>query len=372
MSFADHFTTWLEIDLEAIRGNIRRSRAITGVQVMAVVKANAYGHGIAPASAAAIEAGAAWCGVARVEEAVELRRAGIEAPILVLGATPAGMMREAVMGGISLAVWDRDQLQAAEAAAGGAGVRARLHLKVDTGMTRLGAEPGAALEIARAIAASRSLVFEGLFTHFARADEPSEPTTEIQARRFREVVAAVEGAGLRPPLIHAANTAAAFCHPDTRFDLVRLGVGVYGLHPSAQCTLPSGFRPALSWKAQLTQVRTIEAGTGVSYGHVYVSRKKERVGVVPVGYADGMRRVEGNRVLVGGTAVPVVGRVCMDQCMVLLDEVPGSRAGDEVVILGEQQGTRQSAEEIARRWGTINYEVTTALSARVPRVYVGS
>jgi alanine racemase len=147
---------------------------------------------------------------------------------------------------------------------------------------------------------------------------------------------------------------------------------MYGLHPSDDCQLPSGIRPALSWKAQLTQVRTIEAGTGVSYGHVYVAQKRERVGVVPAGYADGMRRVEGNRVIVGGKEVPVVGRVCMDQCMVLLDEVPDAKAGDEVVIIGKQGGARQSAEDVARRWGTINYEVTTALSARVPRVYVGS
>jgi len=371
MSYADHFATWLEIDLGAIRSNVRRCREITGVNVMAVVKANGYGHGIAPVTLAAIEAGATWCGVARLEEGLELRQAGIEAPVLVLGSTPPGMLSAAVKGGISMAVWDVEQVRAAEAAAGANGGRARLHLKVDTGMTRLGAHPGEALGIARALSASKALVFEGTFTHFARADEPDSPTTEIQERRFREVIAAIEGAGLRPGVVHASNSAAAIYRPSARFDLVRVGVGMYGLHPSERCPLPEGFRPALAWKAQLTQVRSVEPGAGVSYGHVYIAQKRERVGVVPVGYADGMRRVEGNRVIVGGRLVPVVGRVCMDQCMVLLDEAPQAKAGDEVVILGEQQGAGQSAEDIARHWGTINYEVTTGLSARVPRVYSG-
>jgi alanine racemase len=371
MSYSDHFATWLEIDLAAIRENIRRCRELTGVPVMAVVKANAYGHGISPVSLAAVEAGAAWCGVARIEEGLELRRSGVDGPVLVLGATPAGMMREAVAAGISLAVWELPQVRAAAAAARQAHSRARLHLKIDTGMSRLGAEPGAAREVAAAIQGARDVVFEGLFTHFARADEPSSPATGMQETQFREVVAALDQDGLRPPWIHASNTAGALCRADARFNLVRLGVGMYGLHPSAECTLPPGIRAALSWKAQLTQVRTIEAGTGVSYGHAYVASKRERVGVVPVGYADGMRRVEGNRVLVGGRSVPVVGRVCMDQCMVLLDDAPEAMAGDEVVIIGEQAGARQTAEDVAQRWGTINYEVTTALSARVPRVYLG-
>ncbi len=371
MSYTDHFATWLEIDLGAIRDNIRRCRQITGVDVMAVVKANAYGHGIAPVSLAAVEAGAVWCGVARVEEGLELRQAGIEAPVLVLGAMPAGMMRAAVTGGISMAIWDLEQARAAEAAAGRAGARARLHLKIDTGMTRLGARPSEALEIARAVGASKDLVLEGTFTHFARADEPDQSATENQEERFREVIEAIERAGLRPGLLHAANSAGALVRPSARFGMVRVGVGMYGLHPSDRCPLPDGFRPALAWKAQLTQVRWVEPGTGVSYGHAYVARKRERIGVVPVGYADGMRRVDGNRALVGGRIVPVIGRVCMDQCMVLLDDVPEAKAGDEVVLLGVQRGASQSAEDIARRWGTINYEVTTGLSARVPRVYLG-
>jgi alanine racemase len=371
VSYSDHFATWLEIDLGAIRNNVRRCRQIAGVQVMAVVKANAYGHGIGPVTLAALEAGATWCGVARVEEALELRHAGIEAPVLVLGATPTGMMREAVAAGISLAVWDLEQVRAAGAAANAAGARARLHLKVDTGMTRLGVGPGEALGIARALAASEALVHEGTFTHFARADEPAAPTTEDQEMRLREVIAAIEGAGMQPGVVHAANSAGAFSRPSARLGLVRMGVGMYGLHPSEQCPLPPGIRPALAWKAQLTQVRSIEPGTGVSYGHAHIAHKRERIGVVPVGYADGMRRVDGNRVLVGGRSVPVVGQVCMDQCMVLLDEAPTARAGDEVVIIGEQGGVQQTAEDIARRWGTINYEVTTSLSARVPRVYLG-
>ncbi len=365
----NHYSNWLEIDLTAIADNTRQCLKRTGVAVMAVVKANAYGHGLVPVARAARRAGAGWCGVARIDEALELRQGGVEGPILVLGATPLGRMQEAVAAQVSMAVWEAEQVEGAQAAAARAGQPARLHLKVDTGMTRLGIEPGGAVALARRIAAAPGVDFEGIFTHFARADERDSHPTAAQEALFREVIDGLQAGGLRPRLIHAANSAAGLTRPSAWFDMVRVGIALYGLDPSQECRLPEGFRPALGWKTVLTQIRRTPPGRGVSYGHTYVTRSEERIGVAPVGYGDGYRRVPGNRVLVGGREVPVVGRVCMDQIMVLLDAVPQARVGDEVVLIGEQGGRRITVDDLAECWGTFNYEVVCGLSARVTRLY---
>ncbi len=298
-----------------------------------------------------------------------LRQGGVEGPILVLGATPIGRMDEAVAARVSMAVWEASQVEGAEAAAGRVGLPARLHLKVDTGMTRLGIEPAAAVDLARRIAGTAGVEFEGVFTHFARADESDPKPTDAQEALFREVLDGLRAAGLRPRLTHAANSAAGLTRPSACFDMVRVGIALYGLHPSRECPLPAGFRPALRWKTALTQVRQTPRGRGVSYGHTYVTRRDERIGVAPVGYGDGYRRVPGNRVLVGGRQVPVVGRVCMDQIMIGLDAVPEARPGDEVVLIGEQGGQRITVDDLAECWGTFNYEVVCGLSARVTRLY---
>ena len=369
MNPQDAYSTWAEVDLSAIEANVGLLVKHTGVRVMAVVKADGYGHGAVPVAKAAIRGGAAWCGVARVEEALELRQARIECPILLLGWVPPSRIREMAEAQVSIAVWDPEQIQAA-AAAGRAGGPVRLHLKIDTGMGRLGAPPEQAVELARRIAGSSELVLEGVFTHFARADEHSEATTDAQEKAFDTVLETLRTAGLRPELAHAANSAAALTRPETAFDMVRTGIAIYGLHPSAECRLPDTFRAGLAWKTTLAQVKVLPAGRGVSYGHVYVTQSTERVGTLPVGYADGVRRVAGNVVLVGGRAAPIVGRVCMDQVLVQLDGAPQAKAGDEVVILGSQGKERISAEEIAERWGTINYEVVCGIGRRVPRINV--
>ena len=363
------YSSWAEVDLSAIEANVGLLVKHTGVRVMAVVKADGYGHGAVPVAKAAIRGGAAWCGVARVEEALELRQARIEGPILLLGWVPPSRIRAMAEAQVSIAVWDPDQIQAA-AAAGQAGGPVRLHLKIDTGMSRLGAPPEQALELARLISARPEIVFEGIFTHFARADEPSQPTTVAQEKAFNAVLTTLRAAGLRPELAHAANSAAALTRPEAAFDMVRTGIAIYGLHPSNACPLPSSFRSALTWKTQLAQVKTLPAGRGVSYGHAYVTRAVERIGTVPVGYADGFRRVDGSIVLVDGRRAPIVGRVCMDQILVQLDGVPDAVEGSEVVILGQQGNERISAEEIAQRWATINYEVVCGIGRRVPRINV--
>jgi alanine racemase len=365
----EHYTTWAEVDLGIIAANVRQFRARTASQIMAVVKANGYGHGAVPVAQAALKGGAAWCAVARLEEALELRQAGLSCPILLLGYLPAAQMDQAIAERISITVWQASQFSSLSAAAERVGEPARVHLKVDTGMSRLGVQSADAPELAQQLAHPPGLFYEGLFTHFARADEPGVGTTADQERLFLNLVQVLENAGLRPPLVHAANSAAALTRPSALLDAIRLGISMYGLDPSPQVRCPEDVRPALTWKAVLSQVKTLPPGRGVSYGHIYVTSHDERIGTVPVGYADGFRRVTNNQVLIGGRRVPVVGRVCMDQVMVQLDSVPEAQAGDEVVLIGRQGNQVISAEEVAERWETINYEVVCGIAARVPRLY---
>jgi alanine racemase len=363
------YSNWVEIDLAAVEENVRLIHKKTNLHIMAVVKANGYGHGAVQVARAAQRAGASWFGVARLEEALELRRAGLDHPVLLLGHTPPQRYEEAIVNQISLTVWDFDQVSEISQAANRVDQPARLHLKVDTGMSRLGVQPQDALKFARKIITTRNVLFEGLFTHFARADEADPKPTEAQEKIFQEVIRCLEDEGIQLPWLHAANSAASLTRPAGKENLVRAGIAIYGLHPSSQCPLPEGFRPALTWKSILSQVKTLPPGRGVSYGHIYVTSSHERIGTIPVGYADGFRRITANQVLVGGVKVPVVGRVCMDQALVQLDAVPQAKAGDEVVIIGSQGQNRISAEEVAARWGTINYEVVCGIGARVPRLY---
>lgn len=362
-------STWVTIDLGAIKNNIRFILDRSRVQVMAIVKANAYGHGTVPVARAALEAGATWCGVARVSEALELRHAGLDCPILLLGYTPEARYEEMVAHRVSMSVWDTKQIEAISAVASQISQEASLHLKVDTGMSRLGVNPEEVIGLFREITPLSNINIEGLFTHFACADEVNSTPTDAQEESFHELVANLKAAGIHIQLIHAANSAASLTRPSSDFNCVRIGIAMYGLHPSSEIPLPPDFRPALTWKSVLSQVKTLPSGRGISYGHDYITSGEERIGTVPVGYADGYRRVQGNQVLVGGRKVPVVGRVTMDQIMVQLDSVPDASVGDEVVLLGKQGGKSIIAEEIANRWGTINYEVTSGISHRVPRIY---
>lgn len=364
------YSTWAEIDLKAIENNISLLAARADVPVMAVVKANAYGHGIIPVARAALRGGADWLGVARVEEALELRDAQISSPILVMGYSPEKSLRDALNLGISLTVWSSEQINSLSRQASELSIKAKVHLKVDTGMSRLGAARGDAVSLVGEIESTENIDLDGLFTHFARADEIDQSSAGEQERVFIEVMDQIAKAGIQPSYVHAANSAASLFKPGSRFSLIRPGISIYGLHPSSERTLPGDFRPALEWKAVLSQVKVLPPGSGVSYGHEYITQKLELIGTVPVGYADGFRRAGGNQVLVGGKIVPVIGRVCMDQVCVQLDEVPGAKAGDEVVMIGTQGDVSITAEQVAERWGTINYEVVCGLAARVPRIYL--
>jgi alanine racemase len=370
MGYEELYSTWVEINLNAIAGNVRYMVEHTNVAVMAIVKANAYGHGAVPVTNAALSGGASWFGVARVEEAMELRQAGINTSILILGYTPPNRYDDLIENNISLTVWDKEQIKSIAASASQLGCQAKLHLKVDTGMSRLGVQPEYALTMANLIAQSRSLIFEGLFTHFARADEPELPTTRQQEELLMKVLEGLKNEGYQPKYVHAANSAAALTRSSTWFDLLRLGIAMYGLHPSSAVQLSKAFLPALSWKTVLTQIKSFGVKRGVSYGHEFIAQPGNQIGTIPLGYADGFRRIAGNHVLIRGQIVPVIGRVCMDQSMVLLDSVPEAEVGDEVIVIGKQGENHILAEDVAKRWGTINYEVASGIGQRVPRLYI--
>lgn len=367
----DAETIWIEVNLGAIRRNIQRLQKISGRPVMAVIKANAYGHGLVEVARTAVKAGAVRLCVARIDEAVELRQAGVDAPLLVLGYTDPLKAVEASQLNISLCIFrEEDAAEYAKAMESQPG-RLNLHLKVNTGMNRLGVSPEEAPVLAAYLAGLKKLHTEAVFTHFARADEPEAGTTIEQLECFERVLRQLESAGLKPPLVHAANSAATLAFPQARYDAIRPGIAIYGLNPDAkELRLPEGFEPALAWKTKLTMLRTLPAGSGVGYNYRYYTSGDERIGVIAAGYADGLRRRLGNVVLIHGKRVMQTGGICMDQSMYNLDAIPDAKTGDEVVLLGKQGDAEITAEEIGASWNTTNYEVVCGLQSRVPRYYI--
>ncbi|HHS97094.1 MAG TPA: alanine racemase [Chloroflexi bacterium] len=364
--------TWVEIDLEAIAYNVRQIKEIVGpeVEVLAVLKADAYGHGAITVARTALNNGASFCGVASLNEAIRLREAGIDAPILVLGYTPAWLAREALRYDVTLTLYDPDLARAFSRAAVDLRRTARVHIKVDTGMGRLGLLPDQVVPFVEEIRDLPGLDLEGIFTHFSVADEPDLSYTHWQLNRFREVLRRLEEIGVAFRYVHCANSAATLRLPEARFNMVRLGLAMYGLQPSPHVPLPPGFRPALTWKTTIAQVKTLPPGSYVSYGNTYRTKGEETIAVIPVGYADGFRRAptRWQAVLVRGQRAPIVGRVCMDQTMINVTHIPNVRVGDEVVLIGRQGDDEITAEEVAEWLGTINYEVISEILARVPRV----
>ncbi|MFN8422025.1 MAG: alanine racemase [Anaerolineae bacterium] len=365
--------TWLEIDLGAIADNTRALKAgAGGAQLMAVIKADAYGHGALRVARTVLRNGADRLGVACLAEAAALRREGIDAPILVLGWTPAWQARDAVGLDAALAVYDMASARALDEAGRDLGRTVAVHVKVDTGLHRLGLPPGDAPDFLRALRGLPRLVVEGVFTHLAVADEaapPSRAATDAQLAAFRGLLDALDAAGLRPPIAHAANSAAVLGRADAAFDMVRPGIALYGLAPSADVGL-GALRPALSWKTQVAQVHDLAPGEAVGYGRTWTAARPSRVATIPVGYADGFRRgpQRWRHVLVREAEAPLVGRVSMDQAAVDVTDIADVRTGDEVVLIGRQGARTLSAETAAEWLGTINYEVVSQILARVARV----
>lgn len=364
--------TWAEIDLNAIQHNVKALRQMAGgAELMAVVKADGYGHGAVPVAQAALEAGATWLGVATLEEGVELRKAGLTAPILILGYIPPAQADTVVLYDLRATVFHLD-LARALAQWGRALMRSvPVHVKIDTGMARVGVQPGAAVDFAGELAKLPQIELEGVFTHMAVADDPTNPFTAEQLARFQDVLTHLRDAGFTPKIRHAANSASILAHPGTHFDLVRAGIALYGQPPDPAVTWPAELRPALTWKTRISFLKTVSPGTSVSYGRTYRAAGSERIASLPVGYADGYSRHLSNRgeVLIGGQRCPIVGRVCMDQTMVRVPEGVEANVGDEAVLIGRQGDQEITASEMAGMIGTINYEITCAVSKRVPRVY---
>jgi len=362
------------ISLDALERNIRAFRRAlpTGMRIMAVVKANAYGHGAAEIARWSAAYGVDYIGVAFLDEAIELRRAGITAPILVLGYTPPEGIDLAVRHGVTLTVFSEHVLEALEARGSGA-PPLNIHIKLDTGMSRIGLpDTKRAIDFIERALRIPSVRVEGLYTHYARADEADKEPTARQHERILEVVEHFRRKGMEFPLVHAGNSAAAIDTPELCFNMVRLGISLYGLYPSPE--VESGripLEPVLQFVTEVIMVKTLPPGTPVSYGGTYVTRGYEQIATLPVGYGDGYSRMLGGKasVLIGGRRVPVVGRICMDQCMV---NVTGMdvKPGDEAVLIGRQGGEAILADELAEWLGTIHYEVVCMISNRVPKVYV--
>jgi alanine racemase len=370
---------WAEVDLNSIRHNVGLlTRLVAPAGVMAVVKADGYGHGSVASAYAALEAGATWLGVALVEEGVELRDAGIDMPILLLSQPPVEAARAVVDAGLTPVVHSLRFVDALAKAAADAGVEAQpVHLKVDTGMHRIGCSPSEALDLAPAIKKHRELHLQGLLTHFAVADEPDNPYTARQVAVFEAVRKELTRMGIRPPLVHAANSAGVLTAPQAHYDLVRCGISIYGIAPAAELDGRLALRPALSLKARVSFVRRLVAGERLSYGLRYELDVPSTVVTVPVGYADGVPRrlgEVGGEVLIGGRRKPIAGAVTMDQLLVDLGPGPDAdeiEVGSEVVLLGRQGEDEITANEWAERLGTIPYEVCCGIGERVPRRYNG-
>jgi len=377
-------TTWIEVSRSALANNVKQLQAAArGVPLMAVVKANAYGHGAVAVACALQAAGVHSFAVACLSEALELRAGGVTLPILVLGYTPPWQGAEAAAARVTLTVFDAETaagLDAQTASAGSPAGKLLVHVKVNTGMNRLGVRPDDTPALLNTLAQLPNLAVEGIFTHFATSDESDRSYAELQFRRFRELLESLGASGLRPPLAHAANSAALLTMPHTHLDLVRSGIALYGLDPDCdQCPLPAGFTPALSWKATVTHVAALEAGEPVSYGREFTASGPMRVAVIPVGYADGFPRKPHTwgSVLIRGRAAPILGRVCMDQTVVDITPIETEtgeagpvRVGEEVVLIGRQGSAVLSAEEAARRVRTNNYDIVSRILPRVPRVVV--
>ncbi len=374
---ADARAVWSEVDLDAVHHNVAALRAVAApAALLAVVKANGYGHGAVPVARAALDAGATWLGVARVEEGEQLRDAGIGAPTMLLSEPSPRVVARVVAADLTPVVYTEAGIDALAKSVADSGRSAALdvHLKVDTGMHRVGCAPADALVLARMISARDELTFAGVCTHLAVADEPDNPYTAEQLSAFDDVLDALDAAGLRPPLAHAANSAGLLAAPGARYDLVRVGIACYGLPPApALAEREPGLRPALSLRALVTLVKTLPAGSRVSYGLRAEVGTTGRVATVPAGYADGVPRnlgLAGGEVLIGGRRCPILGAVTMDQLLVDLGDVP-AEPDDEVVLIGPQGDEEITATEWSERLGTISYEIVTGIGARVPRTYVG-
>lgn len=372
MGVADRRWAWTEIDLGALEHNVKALKALTrpGTLFMAVVKADGYGHGSLGAAQAALAAGADRLGVATVDEGVRLRRAGVTAPIHLLSEPPPVAAAAVVHHGLTAALYSPAFATALSHAAMSASSPVEYHLKVNTGMNRIGVEWDEAAVFAESLRCVPHISMSGVFTHFATADVPGDWDFERQVERFATTIARMRELGIDPGVVHAANSPATILHARTHLDMVRCGVALYGLHPCEATRDRIDLRPVMSVKARVTQVRRITMGEGVSYGLTYRAASPTWIATLPLGYADGVRRgLSGHmKVLLGGAECRQVGRICMDQLMVELPRGTDVAVGDECVVVGAQGGHALTIDDQAAQLETINYEVACGYGARLDRV----
>ncbi len=381
-------TAWAEVDLGAIEHNVGELCRIadTDVTLMAVVKANAYGHGIVDVSIRALQAGAGSLGVARIEEGIQLRQAGLDAPILILGHTPTDRFQDLFEYNLIQTVYSFEIATALSSVARKCGEKIRIHIKVDTGMGRLGIvsdTPGLPIasrdvkdnttEEIEKICKLTGLDTEGIFTHFASADSAEKSYTKRQFDIFIQLLDRLKKDGLEIPVKHAANSAAIIEMPETHLDMVRAGISIYGLYPSADIDRSRiDLKPAMTFKSKIVQTKHVLPGFKVSYGGTYMAAKPTVIATVPIGYADGFNRLFSSSgcMLVRGQRAPVAGRVCMDLTMLDVGQIPDATSGDEVVVFGRQGDAEITVDELALALNSINYEVVCNVSERVERVYI--
>ncbi len=378
---------WAEVDLEAIAHNVRELRRITdpGADLMAVVKANAYGHGVIEVTRKALENGADSMGIARIEEGIELRKAGFKESVLIFGYTQPALAHKLIAFDLTQTVWSYKTAQALSDVAVSSNRQIKVHLKVDTGMGRLGLLPdcrrppvteqnliGNAIREVESISSLAGLELEGVYTHFATADSPDKTYAGKQFEIFVDFLNELRRAGINPPLCHAANSAAIIDMPETHLDMVRTGIAIYGLYPSDKVNKRRiALKPAMTLKSKVVHLKKVPPGFKVSYGSTYQTPEPTTIASIPVGYADGFNRLLSSRghMLVRGRRAPIVGRVCMDQTMLDVGHIPDVNLEDEVVIFGRQGDGFITVNEIAASLNTINYEIVSALTARVPIIY---
>ena len=361
------------IDHEALRSNLRQIRDKVGsrVKILCMVKANGYGHGATEISPTLARAGADAFGVATLEEAVQLREAGIQAPLIVLAGVFPAQLDTFVEYKLTPVVHDLISLKALDRESSRRQVQLKVHLKVDTGMGRLGFLAAEADQWIAAIKEAESLHIQGVFSHFSHAESVQGDYTQKQLEIFKRVLGQLRSAGVIPDLVHLANSAATITLPAAYFDMVRPGLMLYGVYPSPNMKEQINLKPVLSWKTKILQLKNVPSGTSVSYGQTYVTERESLIATLPIGYADGYPRFLSNRgeALVRGQRARIAGRVCMDLTMIDVTDIRNVRQGDEVVLLGRQGGAEISADEIAAWANTISYEILTSIGTRVPRIH---
>ncbi|QJD86900.1 alanine racemase [Cohnella herbarum] len=373
MTMHSYRDTWAEVSLDDIRHNISTVKSMLRepCRLMAVVKADGYGHGAVEVAQAAVDAGASDLGVAFLDEALALVHAGITRPILLLGYTPPRAVEEAIRNDIAITVFSEEAINAIAVCCNRLGRKARIHLKVDTGMTRLGvATADDAYRLASLAMASGNIELEGIFTHFADADNRADDSyTRAQFDGFIAIIAELERRNIRFSLKHCCNSAATLNFPEMHLDMVRAGIVIYGLLPSGKAT--DRFKQAMSLRTRVSALKYVPIGTAVGYGCRYRTEGDSVIATLPIGYADGLSRRMSNNgsVLIGGRQAPIVGTICMDQTMIDVTDIPGVRIGDEATIFGVSEGRELSVGDVARSIETIPYEVVCAVGKRVPRIY---